>query len=189
MEVVCSIPHPEYQVSLIHLNHDHDIMLLELKSPVQLSSHICTLTLSPDDCLLTGTCCRVSGWDTTISPQVNYPKTLQCANIELCSDEECQQVYPRKITANMLCADDLSSHLSSAGPINPNFVSAKTQALISQLLHVYDRNNANDTNEYFDLSDIVITQTLYIEKNGGKMCNFMSHNRINELEYTVSQNS
>ncbi|XP_059109395.1 kallikrein-13-like isoform X3 [Peromyscus eremicus] len=35
---------------------------------------------------------------------VNYPKTLQCANIELRSDEECRQVYPGKITANMLCA-------------------------------------------------------------------------------------
>lgn len=69
MEVVRSIPHPEYQVSPTHLNHDHDIMLLELKSPVQLSSHIRTLPLSPDDCLPTGTCCRVSGWGTTTSPQ------------------------------------------------------------------------------------------------------------------------
>ncbi|XP_011801657.1 kallikrein-13 isoform X2 [Piliocolobus tephrosceles] len=35
---------------------------------------------------------------------VNYPKTLQCANIQLRSDEECRQVYPGKITDNMLCA-------------------------------------------------------------------------------------
>lgn len=69
MEVVRSIPHPDYQVSPTHLNHDHDIMLLELKSPVQLSSHIRALPLSPDDCLPTGTCCRVSGWGTTTSPQ------------------------------------------------------------------------------------------------------------------------
>lgn len=69
MEVVRSIPHPDYQVSPTHLNHDHDIMLLELKSPVKLSSHIRALPLSPDDCLPTGTCCRVSGWGTTTSPQ------------------------------------------------------------------------------------------------------------------------
>jgi hypothetical protein len=69
MEVVRSIPHPEYQVTPTHLNHDHDIMLLELKSPVQLSSHVRTLKLSADDCLPTGTCCRVSGWGTTTSPQ------------------------------------------------------------------------------------------------------------------------
>lgn len=69
MEVVRSIPHPEYQVSPTHLNHDHDIMLLELKSPVQLSSRVHTLQLSADDCLPTGTCCRVSGWGTTTSPQ------------------------------------------------------------------------------------------------------------------------
>ncbi|XP_040834282.1 kallikrein-13-like isoform X3 [Ochotona curzoniae] len=35
---------------------------------------------------------------------VSYPKTLQCANIQLRSDEECHQVYPGKITPNMLCA-------------------------------------------------------------------------------------
>ncbi|XP_008579820.1 PREDICTED: kallikrein-13-like [Galeopterus variegatus] len=35
---------------------------------------------------------------------VSYPKTLQCANIQLRSDEECRQVYPGKITPNMLCA-------------------------------------------------------------------------------------
>ncbi|XP_027626172.1 kallikrein-13 isoform X3 [Tupaia chinensis] len=35
---------------------------------------------------------------------VSYPQTLQCANIQLRSDEECRQVYPGKITRNMLCA-------------------------------------------------------------------------------------
>ncbi|XP_041601962.1 kallikrein-13 isoform X3 [Vulpes lagopus] len=35
---------------------------------------------------------------------VSYPQTLQCANIQLRSDEECRQVYPGKITPNMLCA-------------------------------------------------------------------------------------
>ncbi|XP_041601961.1 kallikrein-13 isoform X2 [Vulpes lagopus] len=34
----------------------------------------------------------------------DYPQTLQCANIQLRSDEECRQVYPGKITPNMLCA-------------------------------------------------------------------------------------
>uniref|UniRef100_A0A2K6RI12 Peptidase S1 domain-containing protein n=1 Tax=Rhinopithecus roxellana TaxID=61622 RepID=A0A2K6RI12_RHIRO len=46
-------------------------------------------------------------WRTTNGsslPQVNYSKTLQCANIQLGSDEECHQVYPGKITDNMLCA-------------------------------------------------------------------------------------
>ncbi|KAM4801235.1 kallikrein-13 isoform X1 [Urocitellus parryii] len=103
-EVVRSVPHPEYLVSPTHLNHDHDIMLLELQSEVQLTDRIRTLPLSQVDCLPPGTCCRVSGWGTTTSPQVSYPQTLQCANIQLRSDEECHQVYPGKITANMLCA-------------------------------------------------------------------------------------
>ncbi|XP_069919691.1 kallikrein-13 isoform X2 [Oryctolagus cuniculus] len=92
------------RVSPTHLNHDHDIMLLELEAPVQPTGHIRILPLSHDNCLPAGTCCLVSGWGTTTSPQVSYPKTLQCANIQLRSDEECRQVYPGKITPNMLCA-------------------------------------------------------------------------------------
>ncbi|XP_058136697.1 kallikrein-13 [Dasypus novemcinctus] len=103
-EVIRSIPHPEYRSSPTHLNHDHDIMLLELRSLVQLTSHIHVLPLPHNDHLPPGTCCRVSGWGTTTSPQVSYPKTLQCANIQLRSDEECHQDYPGKITPNMLCA-------------------------------------------------------------------------------------
>ncbi|XP_057568970.1 kallikrein-13 isoform X2 [Hippopotamus amphibius kiboko] len=103
-EVARSIPHPLYQISPTHLNHDHDIMLLELKSSVQLTNHVQIMPLSHHDWLPEGTCCRVSGWGTTTSPQVSYPQTLQCANIELHSDEECRQVYPGRITPNMLCA-------------------------------------------------------------------------------------
>ncbi|XP_057568972.1 kallikrein-13 isoform X3 [Hippopotamus amphibius kiboko] len=40
----------------------------------------------------------------SLSSLVSYPQTLQCANIELHSDEECRQVYPGRITPNMLCA-------------------------------------------------------------------------------------
>ena len=72
-EVARAIPHPRYQSSPTHLNHDHDIMLLELKSSVQLTRHIQTLPLSHHHCLPPGTCCRVSGWGTTTSPQGTHP--------------------------------------------------------------------------------------------------------------------
>lgn len=72
-EVARAIPHPQYQSSPTHLNHDHDIMLLELKSSVQLTRHIQTLPLSRQHCLPPGTCCRVSGWGTTTSPQGTHP--------------------------------------------------------------------------------------------------------------------
>ncbi|XP_055991527.1 kallikrein-13-like [Sorex fumeus] len=103
-EVTRFIPHPQYQVSPTHMNHDHDIMLLELQDPVQIGHHVRVLPLSRHDCLPPGTSCLVSGWGTTTSPQVSYPQTLQCVNIQLRSDAECRQVYPGKITPNMLCA-------------------------------------------------------------------------------------
>ncbi|XP_049643039.1 kallikrein-13-like isoform X1 [Suncus etruscus] len=104
LEVARSVPHPQYRASPTHMDHDHDIMLLELKTPAQLSDHVKVLPLSRQDCLPTGTACIVSGWGTTTSPQVSYPQALQCVNIEIRSDEECRQVYPGKITLNMLCA-------------------------------------------------------------------------------------
>ncbi|XP_037373002.1 kallikrein-13 [Talpa occidentalis] len=103
-EVLRSIPHPGYQVSPTHLNHDHDIMLLELQAPARLTDRVRLLPLSRKDCLPPGTCCRVSGWGTTTSPQVSYPQTLQCVNIQLRSDKECHEAYPGKISPNMLCA-------------------------------------------------------------------------------------
>ncbi|XP_072463841.1 kallikrein-13-like isoform X2 [Notamacropus eugenii] len=99
-----SIPHPLYQSSPTHHNHDHDIMLLYLQKPAQLNDHVQVLQLPSQNCLPPGTCCVVSGWGTTTSPQISYPKTLQCAEIQLSSDEECHQSYPGKITPNMLCA-------------------------------------------------------------------------------------
>ncbi|XP_027716756.1 kallikrein-13 isoform X2 [Vombatus ursinus] len=103
-KVIRSIPHPLYRSSPTHHNHDHDIMLLHLQKPAQLNDHVQILPLPNQDCLPPGTCCIVSGWGTTTSPQVSYPKTLQCAEIQLRSDEECHHNYPGKITPNMLCA-------------------------------------------------------------------------------------
>ncbi|XP_044526964.1 kallikrein-13 [Gracilinanus agilis] len=102
--VTCSVPHPLYRSSPTHQSHDHDIMLLHLQKPAQLNNHVQVLPLPSQEYLPPGTCCTVSGWGTTTSPQVNYPKTLQCAEIQLRSDEECHQSYPGKITPNMLCA-------------------------------------------------------------------------------------
>ncbi|XP_043851816.1 kallikrein-13 [Dromiciops gliroides] len=99
-----SIPHPLYRSSPTHHNHDNDIMLLYLQKPAQLNDHIRVLPLPSKDCLPPGTSCIVSGWGTTTSPRVSYPKTLQCAEIQLRSDEECHWNYPGKITPNMLCA-------------------------------------------------------------------------------------
>lgn len=98
------IPCLQYQSSLTHLSHNHNIILVQLWSLVQLMSHIHVLPLSHSDCLPSSTCCQVSGSSTITSPQVSYSQTLQCANIQLCSDEEFHHVYLRKITPNLLCA-------------------------------------------------------------------------------------
>ncbi|XP_038623398.1 kallikrein-13-like isoform X1 [Tachyglossus aculeatus] len=99
-----SVPHPSYQSSPTHHNHDHDIMLLRLSRPIKFSNTIRPLALATDNGLPPGTPCLVSGWGSTTSPEVNYPNSLQCADIQLRSDVECHQVYPGRVTPNMLCA-------------------------------------------------------------------------------------
>uniref|UniRef100_F7GDR7 Peptidase S1 domain-containing protein n=1 Tax=Ornithorhynchus anatinus TaxID=9258 RepID=F7GDR7_ORNAN len=64
-----SVPHPSYQSSPTHHNHDHDIMLLRLSRPLHFSDTIRPLNLATNNCLPPGTSCLVSGWGSTTSPE------------------------------------------------------------------------------------------------------------------------
>ncbi|CAI9161227.1 unnamed protein product [Rangifer tarandus platyrhynchus] len=99
LRVAHQVPHPQYNSR----TNDNDLMLLRLERPARLGRGVRPISVARS-CAGVGSSCLVSGWGTISSPVVSYPQTLQCANIELRSDEECRQVYPGKITPNMLCA-------------------------------------------------------------------------------------
>ncbi|XP_038623363.1 kallikrein-5-like [Tachyglossus aculeatus] len=107
---ILTIPHPKYS----HPKHDNDLMLIKLGQPVRLTADVKPIGLS-SRCPSAGTRCLASGWGTTRSPQVSYPKALQCVNITILSKEACQAAYPGMITESMLCAGDRTGKDSCQG--------------------------------------------------------------------------
>uniref|UniRef100_A0A8C7E1L9 Peptidase S1 domain-containing protein n=1 Tax=Naja naja TaxID=35670 RepID=A0A8C7E1L9_NAJNA len=90
------IVHPSYNSWLL----DHDIMLIKLVKPAELSKR----------------------WGNTLSEGVNYPDFLQCLYAPILSDEECKAAYPGQISENMVCVGYLeggkdSCQGDSGGPV------------------------------------------------------------------------
>ncbi|XP_004694098.1 PREDICTED: kallikrein-5 [Condylura cristata] len=111
-----SIPHPGYS----HPGHSNDLMLIKLSRRIRESQTVKTIRISTR-CPSAGASCMVSGWGTTSSPQVNFPKVLQCLNITVLSQQRCAAAYPGQIDATMFCAGDQDGRDScqgdSGGPV------------------------------------------------------------------------
>uniref|UniRef100_A0A8C5SD24 Peptidase S1 domain-containing protein n=1 Tax=Laticauda laticaudata TaxID=8630 RepID=A0A8C5SD24_LATLA len=90
------IVHPSYNSWLL----DHDIMLIKLEKPAELSKR----------------------WGNTLTDGVNYPDFLQCLYAPILSDEECKAAYPGQISESMVCIGYLeggkdSCQGDSGGPV------------------------------------------------------------------------
>ncbi|KAJ8376976.1 hypothetical protein SKAU_G00075560 [Synaphobranchus kaupii] len=104
---------------------DSDIMLIKLRQPATLNSFVQPVAL-PSSCAPAGTMCRVSGWGNTMDPAVDGD-SLQCLNIPILSDRDCEASYPGMITPTMFCAGYLeggkdSCQGDSGGPVVCNGV-------------------------------------------------------------------
>ncbi|XP_061093523.1 trypsin-1-like [Conger conger] len=104
---------------------DSDIMLIKLSKPATLNSHVQPVAL-PTSCSPAGTMCTVSGWGNTMDPAVSGDR-LQCLDIPILSDRDCENSYPGMITPTMFCAGYLeggkdSCQGDSGGPVVHNRV-------------------------------------------------------------------
>ncbi|XP_043822604.1 anionic trypsin [Dromiciops gliroides] len=111
------IRHPSYNSRTM----DNDIMLIKLKTPAVLNARVAAISL-PKSCAPAGTECLISGWGNTVSFGADYPDVLQCLEVPLLSEAQCQASYPRQITENMVCAGYLeggkdSCQGDSGGPV------------------------------------------------------------------------
>ncbi|XP_039629523.1 trypsin-like [Polypterus senegalus] len=109
--------HPYYDYQTL----DHDIMLIKLFHPVQVNEFVRPVSL-PTGCPTAGMSCVVSGWGNTLTDGVNMPDRLQCLDLPILSDVECNNAYPGMITSTMVCAGYLeggkdSCNGDSGGPL------------------------------------------------------------------------
>ncbi|XP_019648162.1 kallikrein-15 isoform X1 [Ailuropoda melanoleuca] len=103
------IPHPRYEAR----SHRHDVMLLRLTRPARLSRQARPVAL-PTRCPQPGEACVVSGWGLVSDDkpgtkgipesQVSLPDTLHCANISVIPATSCNEDYPGRVMASMVCA-------------------------------------------------------------------------------------
>ncbi|XP_076987141.1 kallikrein-9 [Tamandua tetradactyla] len=96
-------PHPGFNQDLSAHDHNDDIMLIRLPWRARLSHAVQPLNLS-ETCVSPGAQCLISGWGAISSPEVQYPETLQCANISILHPKLCHHAYPGHISDSMLCA-------------------------------------------------------------------------------------
>ncbi|XP_056617606.1 trypsin-2-like [Triplophysa dalaica] len=110
------IRHPQYT----SWNIDNDVMLIKLSKPAELNAYVQPVAL-PTSCAPAGTMCLVSGWGNTMSSTADSNK-LQCLQIPILSDSDCNNSYPGMITKSMFCAGYLqggkdSCQGDSGGPV------------------------------------------------------------------------
>ncbi|XP_038383984.1 kallikrein-1-like isoform X6 [Canis lupus familiaris] len=105
-----SFPHPEFNLSFLK-NHtrlpeedySHDIMLLRLAEPAQITDAVRVLDLPTQEPQVGSTCCA-SGWGSIEPDKLSLPDTLHCANISVIPAASCNKDYPGRLVASMLCA-------------------------------------------------------------------------------------
>ncbi|XP_078504321.1 trypsin I-P1-like [Lissotriton helveticus] len=114
---VKQIQHPNYNPQTFN----NDIMLIKLAQPAQYNHYVQPIPL-PTSCVAAGTWCTVSGWGNTVTNGVVNANVLQCLNQPIISSAQCQQVYPREYTSNMMCSGYMQGgqsacHGDSGGPL------------------------------------------------------------------------
>ncbi|XP_055991578.1 blarina toxin-like [Sorex fumeus] len=140
-QVSASFPHPLYNMTLRNLlessemnwanyyktfsgaDFSHDLMLLRLEKPVQLTPAVQVLDLPTQEPQV-GSMCYASGWGSINPNYANFirPVKLQCVDLTLLSNDVCSHVHMYKITEFMLCAGHMeggkdSCKGDSGGPL------------------------------------------------------------------------
>ncbi|XP_008589766.1 PREDICTED: kallikrein-4 [Galeopterus variegatus] len=97
MEATLSIQHPEYNKPLLA----NDLMLIRLNESVPKSDTIRNISIS-SQCPTAGDSCLISGWGLLADGAL--PTVLQCVNVSVVSEEDCDDHYAPIYHPSMFCA-------------------------------------------------------------------------------------
>ncbi|GAA6105664.1 ST14 transmembrane serine protease matriptase b [Tachysurus ichikawai] len=115
-QIIC---HPEYNP----LQHNNDIALMELDSPVTLSQYIWPICLpSATQVLPTGQSVWITGWGKT-KEEGQLATVLQEAEVRIINETVCSQLIKDELTPQMICAGVLTGGVDacqgdSGGPMS-----------------------------------------------------------------------
>ncbi|XP_002829668.5 kallikrein-1 [Pongo abelii] len=108
-----SFPHPGFNMSLLE-NHtrqadedySHDLMLLRLTEPADITDAVKVVELPTQEPEV-GSTCLASGWGSIEPENFSFPDDLQCVDLEILPNDECEKAHVQKVTECMLCVGHL----------------------------------------------------------------------------------
>ncbi|KAM6153247.1 kallikrein-1-like [Erethizon dorsatum] len=98
-----SFPHPQFNMSLLKPHHSypdddhsHDLMLVHLREPAQITDSVKVLELPTKEPEV-GSRCFISGWNV-------FPYYLQCMDFKVLPKDQCEKALLDQVKDTMLCA-------------------------------------------------------------------------------------
>uniref|UniRef100_A0A3Q2HTH2 Peptidase S1 domain-containing protein n=1 Tax=Equus caballus TaxID=9796 RepID=A0A3Q2HTH2_HORSE len=112
-------------------DYSHDLMLLQLAQPTQITAAVQVLALPTQEPVL-GSTCYASGWGSIEPDKFTYPDELRCVDLTLLSNDVCDNAHSQKVTEYMLCAGHLEGGKDTcvvSEPVPPGLRSLRGRGL------------------------------------------------------------